>query len=51
MKFLQNILGTYMHLLHIKFSKFLYNELIVNWKTKIDILPWSKVKERIENLC
>ena len=39
MTFSQNILGTYMHLLHIKFSKF-------SFTVKYTFYPGQKVKEQ-----
>ena len=41
----QNILGTYIYLLHIKFTRFFFNsKLIVNKKIKIYILQRLKVE-------
>ena len=50
MKFSQNILETYMNLLHIKFSK-IFLQIKSSENTKIYIFPWSKVKERVINPC
>ena len=51
MKFSQNILRTYMHLLHVKFSKFSFTVKLSTKKKQKYILAWSKVKEHIINPC